>query len=221
MRTRFSSLLVVSAVISPVCMAEIPEGDVFLEIVNGRVALGRISEDGSTIDRGVRVFYAAFGEDLPNVAGEPGFQSQVGAFDPAGYVGFNFRRALRTWNGVEFSTLAASTLTATYGPLSATSPFVDGVVPAMQLPVEPDGEFHEHPVWTLDAPASNGVYLIELDFYANNASASEPAWLLFGQNVDEATAQSAYDWAAANVPTPGASALLFMGAAVGVRRRRR
>jgi hypothetical protein len=58
-----------------VAAADGASGDIFLEIVDGRVGVGRISEDGLEITRGERVFIASLGEDVPNVAAEPGFQS--------------------------------------------------------------------------------------------------------------------------------------------------
>lgn len=195
-----------------------PEGDIFLEIVNGRIEIGRISEGGSEIFRGERVFVVELGADVPNVADEPGFQSLPGAFDPNGWVQFNFTRAVRRWNGTDFSTLAGS-FTAVYGSLNATTPVIDLYTPGLQLPVEPDGEFHEHPFWVLNAPAADGVYLVSLTFTANNAAESVEAWILFGQNVDDAVLDAASDWAVANVPAPGT--LLALLGLVALRRDRR
>jgi len=206
--------------IAGVAAADGPSGDVFLEIVNGRIEVGRISEDGLEITRGERVFIATLGEDVPNVAAEPGFQSLVGGFDPNGFVAFNFRQAARIWNGTDFSALGGS-FTAEYATLSATSPATDVLSFGMNLPVEPDGEFHEHPTWTLGPPALDGVYLVELEFFANNATTSDPVWILWSQNADDATQDAAFDWAEANIPAPGATvlALLALGGAASRRRR--
>ncbi|MDX2132815.1 MAG: hypothetical protein SFY69_12265 [Planctomycetota bacterium] len=217
MRTNVMAMVCVLAM-SGVALAH-EEGDVFLEIVNGRVEIGLISEDGSEIIRGQRVFTAELGADVPNVGGEPGFQSLVGAFDPNGWVQFNFTRAVRRWNGTDFSTLDGS-FTAEYGSLSALTPATDVYTPGFQLPVDTNGEFHEHPFWILNAPAADGVYLVSLSFFANNATESDEAWILFGQNVDEPTLDAAADWANANIPAPGA-AIPLLALGFGLARRRR
>jgi hypothetical protein len=223
MKKSLVAVLVAAAGVSAstvIAMADGPSGDVFLEIVNGRVEVGRISEDGLEITRGERVFIATLGEDVPNVAAEPGFQSLAGAFDPNGFVAFNFRQATRVWNGTDFSTVGG-TFTAEYATLSATTPGTDVLTFGMNLPVEADGEFHEHPTWTLGAPALDGVYLVELEFFANNATASDPVWILWSQNADEATKDAAYDWAESNIPAPGAAVLALMALGGAASRRRR
>jgi hypothetical protein len=217
---KFVVLVAGMAAAASVAQAEGPSGDVFLEIVNGRVEIGRVSEDGSEITRGERVFIAELGEDAPGVSGEPGFQSLESAFDPAGFVGFNFRKATRQWNGTDFSTIAGSII-ADYGPLSATTPATDAITFAMNLPVEANGEFHEHPTWTLGAPQADGVYLVELEFFANNASVSDPVWILWSQNATTAERDAAYEWAEANIPAPGAVMVGLMGLAGASLRRRR
>jgi hypothetical protein len=195
-----------------------PAGDIFLSIEGGRIVTGRIGEDGTGFVPNVRVFAAELGVDIPNATDEPGMQSLPGTFDPAGHVGFNFLRALRRWNGADFSVIPLETMSASWGPLSATTPAVDGPMPGFNMPVEPEGTFHEHPFWTLNAPAEAGVYLVTLELVASNAAPSDPLWLLFSLDASEAEFDVAYEWAAANVPAPGTFTLLLPCCAA--RRRR-
>ncbi len=209
---------VMGAMAAP-AFAVIPEGDVFLSLQSGQLSTGLISEDGTQITPGVRVFFAEFGVDAPNVTDEPGVQSLPGGLGSAASFRFDILKAVRKWNGVSFSTIAAETLTADLGPLSVTSPASDTFTSGFSIPLSASGS-HEHPDWTLNAPASNGVYLLEVQWSLNTGETSPFTWMLWSQNADEATNEAAYDWALANVPTPGAAGLLAIAGLVAARRRR-
>ncbi|MBC7771941.1 MAG: hypothetical protein H7210_05565, partial [Pyrinomonadaceae bacterium] len=134
--------------------AGIPEGDVFLEIVNNRITTGLISEDGSEITHGVRLFAGDLGVDGPNFGSDPGFMGLPGTFQVGTSVAFNLRAALRKWDGTDFSTIPPETMTVALGPLGPVeTPPVDMLVPGFSIPVSSDpgseGEWHHHPVQTL------------------------------------------------------------------------
>lgn len=215
------SSLVIPAALVVVCAsarADIPEGDILIGIESGTVVTGFVSEDGLTYSYGARVFFAELGADVPNATAEPGFQSLPGGLVGAASFSFDFTRALRKWNGTDFSVIPAETFTTEFGPASATSPLTD--VLASGLTFVPDvGGAHDHPDWILNAPASDGVYLLSLQFDTPNADPSLPVWVLFSQNADAATNQAAYDFAAATVPAPSVAAALVPCAFL--RRRRR
>jgi MYXO-CTERM domain-containing protein len=199
-------------------LAAIPEGDVFLSLEGGQLKTGLISEDGTEITPGLRVTFAEFGVDVPNITDEPGVQSLAGGLGSATSFSFDIRKAVRKWNGSDFTTLDGS-VTADLGPLSVTSPLTDVLTPGFSIALDPSGS-HEHPDWTLNAPATDGVYLVEVQWSLNTGEVSPFMWMLWAQNTDEATNEAAYDWAVANVPTPGSAGLLALAGLVAARRRR-
>jgi hypothetical protein len=216
---RIALAVVLSASLASAAHAAIPEGDVFLEVDGGSLITGLISEDGLEIVRGPRVFFAEFGTVAPNIADEPGFQSLPTGLGGATTFRFDIQKALRTWNGADFSTVATESLTADLGPLSVTSPASDATVPGFSIPVSPTGT-HQHPDWTLNAPASDGVYLLEVRFITSVGQQSLPVWMLWGQNAGEPTAQAAYDYAVATIPAPASLALQGVACVACTRRRR-
>jgi hypothetical protein len=198
-------------------------GDIWLYPLNGQLRTGLISEDETETTPNVRVFFAEFGEDVPNFADEPGWLSPDGTWSGEGSLTFTITRALRQWNGFDFSTIADSRIEMTFGPLGpVATPLTDTPVNGFALPIDDEGGIHDHPDYLLTGPAASGIYLLELVFAVDtdNVSPSLPVWILFGQNAEEETIDAAYDWAVANVPSPGASILLAGGALVGLRRRR-
>lgn len=208
--------------------AGVPEGDVFLEIVNSRIATGLISEDGSEITRGVRLFAGTLGLDGPNFGADPGFMGLPGTFAVDTSVGFNVRAALRRWDGTDFSTIPPETFTIELGPLGPVeTPPVDSLVPGFAIPVSSDpgseGEWHHHPVQTLTGAASDGVYLVEFELFSTDPGlqTSLPFWFLWNQNESPATHLAAYAWAQENVvPTPAGFAALPLLGIAAMRRRR-
>ena len=209
---------VLGALTAP-ALAAIPEGDVFLSLEGGQLRTGLISEDGTEITPGIRVYFAEFGIDVPNVTDEPGVQSLPGGLGAATSFRFDILKSVRKWNGTDFNTLATETLTADLGPLSVTSPATDTFTAGFNIALDPTGS-HEHPDWTLNAPASSGVYLLEVQWELSTGQVSPFTWMLWSQNETEIVNQAAYDWATANVPTPGAAGLLAISGLLAARRRR-
>jgi MYXO-CTERM domain-containing protein len=215
---KFVSVAVV-ACFGGVAFAQPPEGDVFVEVAGGEFRTGFISEDGSMIDRSLRVHYAPLGVDVPNEIDEPGFQGEVGGLGSLSQFSFSFTKALRQWNGTDFSTISPLTMSTVFGPASATTPLADVLTPGLTFANEPSGA-HDHPTWVLNAPATDGIYLMEIVFSGAGVQDSTPVWMLFGQNATEMQVDAAYDWATANIPAPGAAALLGVGGLLAMRRRR-
>src|SRR5437870_2314154 len=77
------------------------------------------------------------------------------------------------------------------------------------LTVNPDGGIHDHLDHTLNAPASDGVYLLALDLFctAPGVGPSLPFWTLYNQNDAQANVDAAATWVRDNlVPAPGVAA---------------
>jgi hypothetical protein len=212
------SVVASSGLLCSNALADIPGGDVHLTMQGGQLVTGRISEDGLTITPNVRVFFTDLGLDVPNTADDPGLRADVGAFAPGTSISLSINRALRVWNGTDFSTIAPITMTTTFGPVSVTSPLTDVFTPGFSIPVDPDGSFHHHPDRALNDPASDGIYLLDLTIGASGLTSAPRIWTLYNQNMDDATAQAAYDYALANVPAPGGALCLGVGALL-LRRR--
>lgn len=214
--------LAVSSVIASSALAVVPEGDISPYVSGNRVGTNLVAEDGLTTTANVRVFFAQLGEDVPNFTQEPGWQSPDGTFAGSGLLTFQINRALRRWNGADFSQIAG-TMELGFGPLTPiVTPIADSIVPGFDLPIDSEGGLHDHPDYTLAAPALDGIYLLDISFAvpSQGLAMSEPVWILFGQNAQEEDAQAAYDWATANVPSPGIM-LVATVAGLGVMGRRR
>jgi hypothetical protein len=202
--------------------AIIPEGDVTPYIEGGVLKTGLVSEDGLDFTPNVRVFFAELGEDVPNFTGEPGWQAEDGTFAPDGIFQFQITRALRKWNGSDFSTVEGA-MRLSFGPLTPVeSPFADVPVQGFDLPIDEEGGVHDHPDYELLAPAADGVYLLELTFAVpgQNLGPTAPIWILFGQNASEEVAEAAFEYASATVPAPGALGVLAAAGLIARRRRR-
>lgn len=202
--------------------AAIVEGDVQPYIEGGQIKTGLISEDETTSTPNVRVFFAELGEDAPNFTGEPGWLAPDGTLPANSIFTFQINRALRKWNGSDFSTLSGS-MELTYGTLPAVqSPLTDIVVNGFNLPIDDEGGLHDHPDYELLAPALDGVYLLDISFAipGSNLLPSEPVWILFGQNVTEETAEAAFEYASSSIPSPSAIPMLAIAGLVASRRCR-
>ncbi|MDX2117739.1 MAG: GC-type dockerin domain-anchored protein [Planctomycetota bacterium] len=173
-------------------------GDILLTRVDGRLATGAIDEEGSVIGP-ERVFVTAFDG---NFIDEPGIYSDFGAFTPGTAIGFTVRAALRAWDGSDFDTIPAERISMRLGPLGPiTTPLTDVPVVGFNTLVGATGEFHRHYGYTLNAPAGDGVYMLELELWATDATIapSLPYWILFGQNADASDLAAAAAWVKTNL----------------------
>jgi hypothetical protein len=197
-------------------------GDVFLTTDGGRITTGRY--DAGVFTPG-RVFGSEFGEIAPNYSDEPGFDNLPGTFTPGTSIGFNFRKALRVWNGSDFNTIAPVQIEFSYGPLGpVATPLTDVLTSGFSVAVAANGEWHEHYDMTILAPATDGVYLLEMELFSDQPGlgASLPFWFVFNQNTSELIHDEAIEYVEQNiVPAPGAAGLLAAGGLLGLRRRRR
>jgi len=177
--------------------------DIALGIAESQLVPGVFQVQGASIATVLsqRVFLAQF-EVAPDFTTEPGFQSLVGAFEGGSRIGFTIRKALRKWNGSEFPQgpegIPHERIQIKLGPAANVrlTPLADESVQGFSLEVNDQGQFHQHPGFTLLAPASNGVYLLELELWSTQSGllSSPPFWVVFGQNVDEAELRAAASW---------------------------
>lgn len=187
--------------------------DIELEVAGGRITLS-----GS-------VFAAELGKTFTNYTNEPGFDSEPGTFPTGTQVGFNILDALRTWNGSDFSTFGSATMAISNGPATVTTPTTaDSFVPGFGLNVSANGQWHQHLGYTLDEPATDGVYLLTLELYNSDPgiATSGPFFVVFNQNVDAVIHDDAIAYVETNlVPEPAALSLLAVAALTARRPRRR
>lgn len=213
------TILTLTALLASPALAQI-EGDVHFTVESGKITIGLIAEDESFTVPGLRVFFGELGLDIPNVGTDPGWLALDGTFAPSTPISFDFLGSLKRWNGASFSAASPETMTLAFGPANATTPASDTLAPGFALNTDDEGGLHDHPSFTLNAPASDGVYLVPLQFSAPGLTASDPVWMLWGQNASESDIAAAYDYSLANIPAPTTLALAALGLAATTRRRR-
>lgn len=199
------------------------EGDIALTVRHGRIITG--TGEGPAFRRN-QVFGSELGaEGFPDTTDEPGFDNLPMTFAPGSNIRFDILGPLLQWDGAGLSpTAAGEVMEIAFGPVAVTS--ADGFVPGFALPVADDGQWHQHYEYTLiegDRAVSDGVYVLSMRLSSDDPSLrrSVPFWLVFNQNTDDAIHDGVIDWVGAQVvPTPGGAALLMLGAASAVRRRR-
>ncbi len=179
--------------------------DIGIGLVDDHVVTGVI--DTGVFTPGRRVFGTDFGELFPNFTDEPGFDSLPGTYPAGTTISFNVQRALRVWQDGSFeSEIPAEQISIGFGPVAPVeTPLTDIVTPGFALTVGSNGEWHRHLEYTLNAPASDGIYLLEMTLVGSNAAMQEslPFWLVFNQNKTEAEHDEAIEWVIANFATEG------------------
>jgi hypothetical protein len=178
-------------------------GDILLLNRSNTLVTGKIETDGSLV-QGTRVFVTEFGV-FPNFTDEPGINSPVGEFNSGTTIGFTIRKALRKWDGSDFDAIPAERISMKLGPLGPiATPLSDVAVTGFSNLVASNGEFHRHYGYTLSAPASDGVYLLELELWCGNRpiANSLPFWVVFGQNADPVDLDAAGAWVQSNFANP-------------------
>jgi hypothetical protein len=206
--------------ISGVCaVASVSNGQHLIDMAigeaQGRIATGVFQIQGENVVPllSQRVFITEFGT-FPNFTSNPGLDSMVGAFQGGSQIGFNIRKALRKWDGLEFPATAAGIppeqMQIKLGPPANTrlTPLTDELVPGFSLAVSNSGntvgEFHHHPGFTLLDPASDGLYLLELELWSTQSAlgTSLPYWMVFSQNASNEELLRAASWVRDNVWQP-------------------
>lgn len=169
--------------------------DVQVASDSGRLVTGVIDFEapGSPVELGVRLFASAFGE-APNGTDDPGFNAASGAFPQGTLIGFDILDALRKWDGADFDAIPSERLFIGLGASNRQTPVTASTLVSGFNIVQAGsgGGFHQHINYFLLAPASSGVYLLTLQLRAAGYTASEPIYIVFGQNALQADRDAAW-----------------------------
>ncbi len=182
-----------------------PHQDVTPIVVEGRIVTGRqdFEQPGNPVIPDVRVFPGFFGE-VENGTDDPGFSAPGNTVGdprpfPAGtLLAFDIMDALRKWDGADFDSIPAETMTVSLGANARTTPTMAGTMVAgfNFVAAGSTGGFHQHTNLFLDEPFSTGVYLLTLRLRCNWAGAapSEPFYFVMNQNDTPENADAAANY---------------------------
>lgn len=170
-------------------------GDIILAVADGRIITGELHAGEL---EPAQVFASEFGELIPNWTDEPGFDSEAGAFAPGLRIGFDIASAVRTWDGETFSAIPPERIRVSAGGEHVDSPASDVLTPGLVIGAAgATGKFHHHAGFELLEPAAPGIYLLELELWAEGGepARSEPLWIVFNQMRPEPEHEAAVEWA--------------------------
>ncbi len=193
--------------------------DIAIGPSQGRIATGVFQIQGSNVAAllSQRVFITEFGL-FPNFTSNPGLDSFVAAFQGGSQIGFNIRKALRKWDGSQFPSgpegIPPEHIQIKLGAAANTriTPDTDTLVVGFANLVSNGGnnigEYHHHKGYTLLDPASDGIYLLELEQWSTDPALgpSLPYWMVFSQNASQEDLQAAASWARAHLWVPTCAA---------------
>jgi hypothetical protein len=178
--------------------------DIVLKVENGAIVTGGVVSGGAVFPR--QVFTSVLGVyGIPGATFDPGFDSETGAFPPSTPVGITIRRALRKWDGQDFSSIPPERFEIIRSQTVVTPEFDPpdcGVGDDLQLGLTTStGRLHQHPAYQLTAPASPGIYMVELEawFAAPGSGVSEPFFVLFSHDESLAVLEAAFEWVDQNL----------------------
>ena len=188
-----------------IAMAQPHTGDIELSLEAGQIRTGIF---GAGVNR---VFVAEMGRSFANFTSDPGFDCQVGTFPFPSRNGFRVMDALREWNGSDFAEVSFEAMEISFSTLLVVTPPTAQTVEGFTLAVGSNGTWHRHLEYTLVdaqgglAPAAGDVYLLTLQIFSNQSSiaASEPFWIIFDNQADEASVIAAADWVRTNLAGEG------------------
>jgi len=193
--------LIVLLLAPAAAFAQVHGGDVELTVVDGQLTTNE------------RIYAAEFGEIIPNEVDEPGFDSLAGTFPSDSSVGFSILDSLRQWNGVDFSTIPSESLSIAFGSSlgPVATPALPAVVEGFDLNVSSDGSWHRHYDFLLGAPASTGVYLLQLQLSSSDQSLAptDPFFVVFNQNDSELNHDAAIAFVETSLQAPEPSTLML------------
>jgi len=228
--TKVSLMGLLAGIAGPSALAH--DGDVGIRISGGRLETVLAAGEPPTQVFGTeieRVFAAEweFNALTSDVRiDEPGLASEAVALDQQS-LGFNFRKALRRWNGSDF---VATAFTASVGGSDLGLPFIttpaSDVLVAGHTITVPQIPLDFHFDWRLDgatAGSGMGIYLVELELTNPGGSlgTSDALWAVYNYGESEEDHEAAIEFAVENyVPTPGGAAVLGLMGLAAVRRRR-
>ncbi|MBL0871233.1 MAG: hypothetical protein IBJ18_11730 [Phycisphaerales bacterium] len=181
-------------------------GDIGLGLVDSRIVTGEITPQGEFAP-GTRVFASDFGELLPNFTDEPGFDNLPGTFPFPSSIHFTVNGRIRKWDNGAFSTdPITERIEIGFAEMSPVlTPLVNEPIEGFGLTVSTNGEWHRHLQYTLQEPASDGIYLLELVLTSSVPTIlpSRPFWIVFNQNRTELEHDEAIDWVVTNLAGGG------------------
>jgi hypothetical protein len=190
-----------NAITATPSLAQPHESDIILRVDNDAIRTGALTPGGFE-ER--RVFVGELGFIAPNFTSDPGFDCFPGTFPVGTAIGFSIHDALRKWNGSDFSMIPPERMLIERGSLAALSPRSPETVTGFTLSVASNGQWHRHYEYTLQAPASDGVYLLQASLFSTAPAIGEssPFWLLFDQNAPDADVLAASQWVLDNLVSP-------------------
>lgn len=219
MKVSFSVLtvpLALSAAAIPAALAQ-HAGDIGIAIVDNHMATGQYVS--GVFQPGERVFSVTLGELFPSYASNPGFDSLPAFFPVPSSISFNVLAALRKWNGCAFgSTIPPERISIGFGPVTPVlTPLTDVRTSGFSLAVGSNGEWHRHLEYTLQSPASDGIYLMQMSLAGTAPSMQEslPFFLVFNQNLTQSEQDAAISWVRRNVIAAGCVADVDDGSGTG------
>ena len=197
------------------------DGDIGLFIGEDDRLLTGLVRDGQIASE--NVFTGRFDDAFTS---NPGYDSSPGTFNSSSRLGLNSLATLRLWEGPDdgFRNLdpdEEETVTFIYGPVfdqqrvTTREGFGFENDETITVSVDSNGEYHRHIGMRLDEPAREGVYLLELEKYSNDASlahthraeqgeygASDPFWVLLSENAHDQL-EAAEQYVREHVAGPG------------------
>ena len=172
---------------------DLHSGDIELQVAGGQIVTNR------------QIYAAELGEIIPNEVDEPGFDSSAGTFSSGSKIRFSLLDSLREWNGADFETIAEETISMSFGRSlgPVTTPQQPGVVAGFELPTSSDGAWHRHYDFVLSAPASTGIYLLQLELSSSDSlvGATDPFFIVFNQNDTQLNHDAAIEYAELQIDT--------------------
>jgi hypothetical protein len=198
-----ATILACLAAASSAAQAQLHNTDVILKSELGQVLVGRVEEGTLVYNRWV--FSSELGKfGVPNATSDPGYDAEEGGMPINETVGVTIRKALRQWNGADFSTLPPERMEIKKSSSTISTPTIDpedcGVGASLVMgKVTALGKIHQHPAYFLildGGTPADGIYALELQAWITTPEQkiSAPFWILFDQNADSTELQSAVDF---------------------------
>jgi len=191
--------------------AQVHQGDVILRVQNQIITTG--AGVGTSFNQ-IRVFSTDLGVSFPHFNDAPGFDCEPSTFPVGSRVGFRIQDSLRRWDGMDFDEIPPEQMELRFGTsLVRLTPTQPHIVEGFTLTVGANGQWHRHLGFTLLAPASAGVYLLQMTLFSNASeiAESQPFWIVFNDSAPAADAEAAQAWVLANLlgTTPDCDSIDF------------
>lgn len=189
---RLATVLSVMGALSAAGICRAQHVDVQLQVTGGRIETGRIdfSQPGNPVDPTWRVFEGAFGE-FPNYTDDPGFNaSSTSGLPGNSLLGFNILDGVRKWDPATqaLGPVIPGAITVQLGGavFTPSPPGCNQFAPGFAFAqTSASGAVHQHVQFLLNAPASQGAYVLKLEVYSEdpNVQKSGAFWVVFSQNA--------------------------------------